>query len=251
MKKPIVGISGSELTKNVGPFVGYRRSYVNKDYSEAVIKNGGVPMIIPFNEDADVTESQLELVDALILSGGQDIDSESYGEEPQPEQGTVWQARDQFDMRLLKLAEKRGIPVLGICRGVQLINVFHGGSLYQDLKYYPVPTLKHWQGDTPWWQATHQVKLVKDTHLAAIFDQAPRLRVNSYHHQLIKKVGKGLKVNALAQDGVYEGIENETGTVLGVQWHPEMLRAHQAEMNRLFDYLIKCANGKGRDEHAE
>ena len=143
------------------------------------------------------------------------------------------------------------IPVLGICRGAQLINVFHGGSLYQDLKYYPVPTLKHWQGDTPWWQATHQVKLVKDTHLAAIFDQVPRLRVNSYHHQLIKKVGKGLKVNALAQDGVYEGIENETGTVLGVQWHPEMLRNHQAEMNRLFDYLIKCANGKGRDEHAE
>ena len=154
-------------------------------------------------------------------------------------------------MQLLKLAEKRGIPVLGICRGAQLINVFHGGSLYQDLKYYPVPTLKHWQGDTPWWQATHQVKLVKDTHLAAIFDQVPRLRVNSYHHQLIKKVGKGLKVNALAQDGVYEGIENETGTVLGVQWHPEMLRNHQAEMNRLFDYLIKCANGKGRDEHAE
>ena len=176
MKKPIIGISGSELTKNVGPFVGYRRSYVNKDYSEAVIKNGGVPMII----------------DALILSGGQDIDSESYGEEPQPEQGTVWQARDQFDMQLLKLAEKRGISVLGICRGAQLINVFHGGSLYQDLKYYPVPTLKHWQGDTPWWQATHQVKLVKDTHLAAIFDQVPRLRVNSYHHQLIKKVGKGL-----------------------------------------------------------
>lgn len=70
MKKPIIGISGSELTKNVDPFVGYRRSYVNKDYSEAVIKNGGVPMIIPFNEDADVTESQLELVDALILSGG-------------------------------------------------------------------------------------------------------------------------------------------------------------------------------------
>lgn len=81
-------------------------------------------------------------------------------------------------MRLLKLAEKRGIPVLGICRGAQLINVFHGGSLYQDLKYYPVQTLKHWQGDTPWWQA--------------IFDQVPRLRVNSYHHQLIKKVGKGL-----------------------------------------------------------
>lgn len=91
-------------------------------------------------------------------------------------------------MRLLKLAEKRSIPVLGICRGAQLINVFHGGSLYQDLKYYPVQTLKHWQGD----QATHQVELVKDTHLAVIFDQVPRLRVNSYHHQLIKKVGKGL-----------------------------------------------------------
>ena len=106
MKKPVIGISDSELTKNVGPFVGYRRSYVNKDYREAFIKHGGVPLIIPFNEDADVTESQLELVNALILSGGQDIDSESYGEEPQPEQGTVWQARDQFDMRLLKLASK-------------------------------------------------------------------------------------------------------------------------------------------------
>lgn len=89
MKKPVIGISDSELTKNVGPFVGYRRSYVNKDYSEAVIKNGGVPLIIPFNENADVTESQLELVYALILSGGQDINSVNYGEESQPEQGTV------------------------------------------------------------------------------------------------------------------------------------------------------------------
>lgn len=192
MKKPIIGISGSELTKNVGPFVGYRRSYVLiarlPDRALFGLRLFAITFridILTARKNQGINQFQLRLGYVGIL-----IERNNH------RNTAIFDDRLAivlvFDMQLLKLAEKRGISVLGICRGAQLINVFHGGSLYQDLKYYPVPTLKHWQGDTPWWQATHQVKLVKDTHLAAIFDQVPRLRVNSYHHQLIKKVGKGL-----------------------------------------------------------
>lgn len=244
--RPVIGISGSELTKDVGPsFVGYRRSYVNEDYSDSIIQSGGIPFIIPFNEDDKVIEAQLRMVDGLLLSGGHDIDPQLYDEEPMPEIGTVWSARDHFDMKLLEMAEKHGIPVLGICRGAQIINVYHGGSLYQDLKYYPVKTIKHMQVPTPWWQPTHQITLSKGTTLTRIFDEEKHLRVNSFHHQLIKKVGQGLSVSAVAKDGAYEGIENADGSVIGVQWHPEMMHRCYPQMNKLFKYFVERAKRAG------
>ena len=119
MNKPIIGISGSVIIDNGGIFPGYHRSYVNEDYVDSVVQNGGVPYIIPFTEDDEVIREQLNHVQGLILS-----------------------------MRLLKLAEENGIPVLGICRGAQIINVAHGGTLYQDLSYRKELTLKHMQGHT-------------------------------------------------------------------------------------------------------
>ena len=226
MKKPIIGISGSELTKNVGPFVGYRRSYVNKDYSEAVIKNGGVPMIIPFNEDADVTESQLELVDTLILSGGQDIDSESYGEEPQPEQGTVWQARDQFDMRLLKLAEKRGIPVLGICRGHQVINVGLGGTLQQHIGDVLCRFNRRVPTDSG--DKVHAVYSAEGSWYRQTYGE--EFCVNSAHHQRIDRLGQHLKIiQRCPDDGCPEALEHDELPILGLQWHPERLPEQAGE----------------------
>lgn len=245
MTKPIIGISGSELIDQGGMFPGYRRSYVNEDYVDSVIKNGGVPFIIPFSEDDEVIKSQLDHVQALILSGGHDVDPNLYGEEPLPKLGEIWPARDHFDMLLLKTAEEKGIPVLGICRGFQIINVFHGGSLYQDISYRNQTTLKHDQGHTPS-LPTHGVTVKRDSKLFEILGHQA-IRVNSFHHLLAKTLGEGLIANAKASDDVVEGLESENGLVIGVQWHPEMLHNNRqvAYQNNLFKYIIEKAVNNG------
>lgn len=241
MTKPIIGISGSEIIDDGGMFPGYRRSYVNEDYVDSVIQNGGIPYIIPFNENDDVIKEQLDNVQGLILSGGHDVDPHLYGEEPEQKIGPTWPARDHFDMRLLKLAEEKGIPVLGICRGAQIINVAHGGSLYQDLSYRSEHTLKHSQNHTPS-LPTHGMKVDENSHLAKILGKTSFM-VNSFHHQLLKEIALDLVQVATASDGVAEGIENKEGTVIGVQWHPEMLHRNKkvAFMNNLFKWVIDNA----------
>lgn len=107
MTKPLIGVSGSVIIDDGGIFPGYHRSYVNEDYIDSVVKNGGVPFIIPFTEDDDVIKQQLDNVQGLILSGGHDVDPHLYGEEPEQKLGKTWPARDRFDMRLLKLAEEK------------------------------------------------------------------------------------------------------------------------------------------------
>ncbi|RVU70038.1 MULTISPECIES: gamma-glutamyl-gamma-aminobutyrate hydrolase family protein [Lactobacillus] len=241
MTKPIIGISGSEIIDQGGIFPGYRRSYVNEDYVDSVVQNGGVPFIIPFTEDDEVIKAQLDHVQALILSGGHDVDPHLYHEEPLQKIGATWPARDHFDMLLLKLAEEKGIPVLGICRGAQIINVAHGGSLYQDLSYRKELTLKHSQNHTPS-LPTHGMKVNSDSKLAKILGKTDFL-VNSFHHQLLKEVAPDLIQSATAPDGVPEGIENKEGTVIAVQWHPEMLHRNKqvAFMNNLFKWVVDNA----------
>lgn len=239
--KPIIGISGSIIIDDGGIFPGYRRSYVNDDYIDSVIQNGGIPYIIPFNEDEEVVKEQLLNVQGLILSGGHDVDPHNYGEEPEQKLGDIWPERDKFDMRLLKLAEENGIPVLGICRGAQIINVYHGGTLYQDLSYRKEKTLKHSQGQTPT-LLTHTVKTVAGTKIAELLGKK-EMKTNSFHHQLIKDVAPDLKAVATAPDGVVEGLENKQGNVIAVQWHPEMLHRNPdvAFMNNLFKFVVDNA----------
>lgn len=241
MTKPIIGISGSVIIDNGGIFPGYRRSYVNEDYVDSVVQNGGVPYIIPFTEDDEVIKQQLDNVQGLILSGGHDVDPQLYGEEPLQKIGTIWPKRDHFDMLLLKLAEEKGIPVLGVCRGAQIINVAHGGSLYQDLSYRKELTFKHMQGHTPD-LPTHAMKVNPDSKLAKILGKT-EFRVNSFHHQLIKDVAPDLIASAKSPDGVVEGLETKNGNVVAVQWHPEMLHRNPDVkfMNNLFKFVIDNA----------
>lgn len=241
MTKPLIGISGSVIIDDGGIFPGYHRSYVNEDYVDSVIQNGGVPYIIPFNENDEVIKMQLDNVQGLILSGGHDVDPRFYGEEPKQKIGATLPERDHFDMRLLKLAEDNGIPVLGICRGAQIINVAHGGTLYQDLSYRSEETLKHMQGHSPS-LPTHGMKVKENSKLATVLGKT-EFRVNSFHHQLIKEVAPDLIATATAPDGVIEGLENKNGSVLAVQWHPEMLHKNKnvAFMNNLFKWVVDNA----------
>ena len=240
--KPIIGISGSIIIDDGGIFLGYRRSYVNDDYIDSVIQNGGIPYIIPFTEDDEVIREQLNHVQGLILSGGHDVDPHNYGEEPEQKLGDIWPERDKFDMRLLKLAEENGIPVLGICRGAQIINVYHGGTLYQDLSYRKEKTLKHSQGQTPT-LLTHTVKTVAGTKIAELLGKK-EMQTNSFHHQLIKDVADDFKVSARCVDGVVEAIENKDASIIAVQWHPEMLHRVVPYQNNLFKYIIDNAKKK-------
>lgn len=239
MKKPIIGISGSLIIDNGGMFPGYKRAYVNDDYVQAVIKAGGIPFIIPFSEDKLVVEMSAQHIDGLILSGGHDVSPLNYNEEPDGKLGEVFPERDEFDFQLLAAAKKREIPVFGVCRGFQIINVAHGGTLYQDLSCREEKCIKHSQGHSPS-LGTHSVKIEEDSRLASIL--GIDLRINSFHHQIIKEVAPSFKAVAHAADGVVEAIESNDGEpIFGTQWHPEMMAGTNSSMLDLFKYFIELA----------
>ncbi|WP_162012333.1 gamma-glutamyl-gamma-aminobutyrate hydrolase family protein [Streptococcus sp. S784/96/1] len=242
-KTPIIGISASIIVDQGGMFPGYHRAYVNEDYVHSITQNGGIPMILPVSSDREVLDGYMEGIDGLLLSGGHDICPLNYGEEPSPKLGDTFPARDQFDFALLEKAKEKNIPILGICRGAQIINVNHGGTLWQDLSYANQPFLKHWQEHYPD-LATHSVILEKDSLLMQIFGQEKML-VNSFHHQIVREVGDNLRVVARAMDGVVEAIEHtDYRFMIGVQWHPEMLHKSMLEMNQLFKAFIEEAKVK-------
>lgn len=242
MKKPIIGISGSVLVDDGGIFPGYRRSYVNEDYINAVLENNGIPFILPMNQEEEVIEQQINQIDGLILSGGHDISPERYGEEPFQKLGITSSERDSFDFILLEKAKDKNIPILGICRGAQLINVYHGGNLYQDLSYRKEKTFKHWQGhDSD--SVTHSVVVNEQSKLYKIVD-ANEIMVNSFHHQLIKDTPDNFLVAATAKDGGVEAIEaKDYSFLIGIQWHPEMLHKKEHIMNDIFKKLIEESLG--------
>lgn len=236
--KPVIGISGNILINKGNTFSGYRRSYVNQDYVEAVLRAGGIPFIIPFNEDLESIREMVEHVDGVILSGGHDVNPYNYGEDPLLKIGEVFPERDVFDMEIYKTAVKFNKPVFGICRGFQIINVVNGGSLYQDLSYADFVKLKHDQQDNPS-QATHSVNFEEGTFLREILGEENK--VNSFHHQILKDVAPGFKVVAKSPDGVVESIQKITEDcfVFGVQWHPEMLSVKYEDSQKVFDEFVK------------
>ena len=212
---------------------------MNKDYVDAVIKNGGIPLIIPMTVDKVTIIEQISMVDGLILSGGHDVFPHNYGEEPKQNLGEVLPIRDKYDFMLLTEAKKRKIPILGICRGCQIINVFEGGTLYQDLSYIKsdVEIIKHSQNHSPELK-THTAIIEKGTKVHEIFGEN-EIMINSFHHQALKDIAKEYKVTARAKDGVVEAIESTTYPFLvGVQWHPEMLHKHHDDANKIFKALI-------------
>lgn len=240
-KKPIIGISGGFIGDPDKGFKGYELSYVSDDYVQSVIRAGGVPLILPISESPEVIAAQVALVDGFVISGGADVDPAYYGEEVLQKNGDISPRRDVFDSLLIEMALESHKPILGICRGMQMMNVVGGGSLYQDLSYIENCTIKHVQGQLPT-VAMHTVEIEEGSILHGIFGS--EVRTNTFHHQAIKDLAPGYKIVAKSKDGLVEAIEKmDTDThhsfVVGVQWHPEMMSSVHENMHALFKRFIE------------
>lgn len=240
MNKPIIGISTSVLVDEGGGFPGYERIYVNKDYVSSVISAGAVPLMIPMDATEENLRQTLELVDGMIFSGGHDIAPIRYGEEPHQKLQEICPERDDFDFLLYRLAKEHSLPILGICRGFQLMNVSEGGKLYQDLSLKNTESLKHSQGHGPS-IPTHTVKVEPGSKFYKILGKG-EIRVNSFHHQAVKSTSENVAISGKALDNVVEAIELKNYPFgLGVQFHPEMLQAKEEDMKKIFAALVSAA----------
>ena len=240
-KRAIIGISSSLIIDHDGLFPGYERAYVNKDYIDAIIACDATPLVIPLTLDKEAIKHQVSLLDGLILSGGQDVNPHRYGQEPLPKLGIISDKRDEYEFILLEEAKAKNIAIMGICRGLQLINVFEGGTLYQDLDYMENSRLlKHSQGHDPS-MLTHYVEIRKNTILRNVFKQ-PKIMVNTFHHQAIDKLADGFVISAASSDGLIEAIEStKMDCYFGVQWHPEMIFKSYENTRQLFEYFVNKA----------
>ena len=219
MKKPLIGIAGNILVMETGSMPGLMRDYVNHDYSVSVIRAGGIPIIIPPLSDREDILSVLQHIDGLILSGGYDIAPDLYGEEPQLGLGFTMRIVDLFYIEMIQKALAMRLPMLGICKGMQAMNVASGGTLCQDI-HRMSGVLQHEQ-KAPRQFPSHSVSIAPGTQLHRLF--GPSLMVNSFHHQAVKEPAPGFIVAATAPDGIPEAIESSRSFALGVQWHPEMM----------------------------
>lgn len=250
--RPVIGIPTQTLQSLGGVPATIPPSWVmSQRYVNALTEAGGIPWLIPLVDD-DTLRGVYERLDGVFLPGGADIDPASYGHERHPLCDTTDRERDRVELALARWALADALPILGVCRGLQLINLAAGGTLYQDLAAERPGSIKHdyfpFGGQTYTRDyLAHPVALTSGTRLAAVFgngDGDSDLRVNSMHHQGVRDVGAGLVVSATAPDGLVEGLESGNGHYLvAVQWHPEALRE---QSRALFGQFIEHARESRR-----
>jgi putative glutamine amidotransferase len=247
-RRPLIGIA----TQTLQPIPGQvpLAWVMGQKYVRVLTSLGAVPWLVPLLPDDEATLREVyDRLDGVFVTGGVDVDPSRYGEERLPVCGASDADRDATELLLLRWAVADHKPVLGVCRGHQVLNVALGGTLYQDVTaqrpqairhdYFPVPGSPHTRDEL-----THDVELDRSTRLAGILG-ADRLRVNSMHHQGVKTLAPGLVASAFAPDGLIEGIEGTNGRFLvGVQWHPEELADRDPAMRRLFTAFLEAASGK-------
>ncbi len=236
MEQPLIGITASRQTMDtpVGPMPFFVQPAF---YSEAVLAAGGIPVILPPAQQ--LAAGVLELVDGLLVSGGEDVEPGRYGQSPHPTVEWVDPVRDEFEFKVVQYAFAADRPLLGVCRGAQVLNVAAGGTLVQDLASRQPALGHHTQSrlDEP----VHDVELAPSSRLRAAIG-ADRISVNSGHHQAVESVAPALTPVAWATDGVVEATESPSHRwIVGVQWHPEMLYAHHEDHLRLFEAFVQAA----------
>ncbi len=238
-KKPVIGILGLTRRTDPGIFVSGEHVFTGSASVRAVQMNGGVPVVIPAAMVAEDVEAAVSFCDGILFPGGEDMTPWYYDEEPLPVIGVFRPEIDDAWLKAGRFALENKIPMLGICKGHQTLNVLMGGSLYQDLSLQEGERIQHMQKLNRTY-LTHHVEVEADTRLASIFGPG-RIKTNSMHHQAVKRPGEGLKISARACDGTIEGLEDEEGLIMGVQWHPEDLVDSAPVMNKLFADLVERA----------
>lgn len=219
--KPLIGITTDYKDKYYG---------IEKTYSAAVARYGGLPVLIPsVARSSRVLKELVNRIDGLLIPGSRDMDTKHYNQEPHPKLNLMNRERTAAEYIILEQALTAKVPVFGICGGMQFINVFFGGDLYQDIKSLLPDAGDHEKG------AIHKISIKPGTILKKIINKSS-IKVTSYHHQAIKKIGSGLKISASADDNITEALESEDGLVLAVQWHPELQKDYISKS--LFQYFI-------------
>ena len=247
--RPRAGIRSAKLTammrprillttsSRASPYFLRSDSLTGQNYSQAVAAAGGLPVMVS-SLGLELVDDYLELADGLLFTGGADLDPHHYGAEPHPQLGLVDPERDAFEMALYRGARARGLPVLGICRGIQLINVAEGGTLQQHLPSLP-GTIQHEQVNKGS-ALLHTVRIEPSSRLARALGAAV-IYTNTFHHQAVELLGQNLRATGQTGDGVIEAIEGDSDSfVLGVQWHPEMSWREYPEQFVPFKLLLEA-----------
>jgi len=223
-KRPLIGITTDFKDKH---------NSIEEAYSKAVVKYGALPVLIPtVEQQRTYLVDIIKRIDGLLIPGSRDMDPDYYGEEPHSKLNPMSRERTEAEFMTLEMAIENDIPVLGICGGMQFINVFYGGSLYQDIQALIDKPLVHENG------SIHPVEINNGSTLHKILEME-QFNVKSYHHQAVNKLGRDLTISAVAPDGIIESLESEQHSVVAVQWHPELENTDISK--KIFAHFInKC-----------
>ena len=216
---------------------------VMRSYAEAIEDNGGLPLLLPYIENDEAVDRFIDVCDGFLFTGGVDVEPRKYGEETHPKCGTIRLFRDDLELRVAERALKTGKPIMGICRGIQLLNVALGGKLYQDIPSEIPSDIPHAQSE-PKTSPSHSVNVIEGTPLHALAGKT-KMVANSFHHQAISTLGEGLEVMALADDGIIEAVYLPSAPYFrAYQWHPERLFKTDGDNRAIFVDFINAAKNK-------
>lgn len=247
--KPLIGICANYLSDDsagLAAGIGAKNQewqMLADDYIVAIERAGGVPVILPITSDIETLTPLLEKLDGILFSGGSDIDPNLYGEYPKFGLGYIEPRRDMHELKLAeKVLMEMDIPVLGICRGMQLLTVATGGKLYQDLASQKPEGINHSVPKAIRHHSFHPVQIESGSIFNSIF-LSEELKVNSFHHQAVKELGQGFKSTMTAPDGIIEGMEweDQSRFVIAVQWHPEMMEGRVDTVRPIFTAFVEAS----------